>query len=149
MSANMRVSMSDAMDNFSTIISGHELFKFTEGDIHRMRSEIYNVMAHIRESYRTHRIHDADTSVLLSDSDDEVVVSIEAMDECNSDDDDEGSIYESSLLGDDSEALENEDGDLSVDTTGKCKVPLRRVNYRSIPTQNKNYLDENLFYINR
>lgn len=148
MSANMRVTMADAMDNFSTIISGNELFKFTEGDIHRMRSEIYNVMAHIRESYRTHRIHDADTSALLSDSDDEVVP-IEAMDECNSDDDDEGSIYESSLLGDDSEALEDEDGDLSVDTTGKCRVPLSRVNYRSIPTQNKNYLDENLFYINR
>ena len=148
MVANMRVSMSDAMDNFSTIISGHELFKFTEGDIHRMRSEIYNVMAHIRESYRTHRIHDADTSVLLSDSDDEEVA-IEAMDECKSDDDDEGSIYESSLLGDDSEALMNEDGDLSVDTMGKCRVPLSRVIYRSIPTQNKNVVVENLFYINR
>lgn len=127
----LTVKMSDVMDNFSSIITEDKMFDFTEGDIDQMRSDIYNVMANVRECYRNHRdVHQVFDLVSDSDDDDEDELQIFGSNE-NDDSGDEGlndadqfSYSESMSLDDD---LVGSDDELSVDTTGKSGVyPIMR-----------------------
>ena len=120
---NMDVKMKDVMDNFSSRISGHDLFDFEASNIDRMRTEIYDVLAHITDIYRHHRLLShptADgTATALDlageseeddDESDVIMFSRASQDLCSDDDDD------ASFL---SHTDDEEDDVLSADTTGK------------------------------
>ena len=116
------VKMTDVIDNFSASISGHELFGYTESDISRMRTEIYNVMAHTMKSYQNHRIHEprSDHDPVSDSEDDEEEVEI-LVRETSEDTD---------VVMSDAECIEDasyqyqsdQDDHLSVDTEGKCSL---------------------------
>ena len=129
---NMDVKMKDVMDNFSSRISGHDLFDFEASHIDRMRTEIYDVLAHITDIYRHHRLlshpsadgtataldlaseseEDDDESdvIIYSRASQSMGASGDEKDLCSDDDDD------ASFL---SHTDDEEDDVLSADTTGK------------------------------
>ena len=116
------VKMTDVIDNFSTSISGHELFGYTESDISRMRTEIYNVMAHTMKSYQNHRIHEprSDHDPVSDSEEDEEEVEIL----------DRQTLEDTDVVMSDAEIIEDasyqfqsdQDDHLSVDTEGKCSL---------------------------
>ena len=116
------VKMTDVIDNFSTSISGHELFGYTESDISRMRTEIYNVMAHTMKSYQNHRIHEprSDHDPVSDSEEDEEEVEILVSQ----------TLEDTDVVMSDAEIIEDasyqfqsdQDDHLSVDTEGKCSL---------------------------
>lgn len=119
---NLRVKMTDIMNNFTNSITGHEMFDFTEGDIDRMRGEIYNVMANVRKCYKNHRDVN-EVFDLASDSDDEED-DVQILDNFENDESDDSFVDNTDQCSN-SDAVFYEDvedvsdDELSVDTTGK------------------------------
>ena len=119
---SISVKMTDVLNNFSNSITGHELFDYAESDINSMRTEVYNVMAHITNCYKKHRIHEhGSENDPMSDSDEDED-EVEIVDSQDTDDSDVVMVDAESTEDASYYFQSDDDDDLSFDTAGKCSV---------------------------
>lgn len=129
---DIKVKMKDVKDNFSDSISGHDLFDYDVQDIDRLRTQMYDVLTHITNLYRNHRLLSDPTGTAFdcsSGSDDEEDENEVAILTPESQTGDVSSDERSEKFSNDDASfrtqLDEEDDELSVDTTGKFYVNIR------------------------
>ena len=114
--------MKDVTSKLEDCITKNDLFNFDGADIGRMRVELYNVIAHVTNAYRKHRILPtiSDQNRSLDDDDeDEAVVMSDPEDNCKDDDNSDGSEWNPPQDSDQDQGDDTYDHLLEADFSGK------------------------------
>ena len=119
--------MKDVTSKLEDCITKNDLFNFDGADIGRMRVELYNVIAHVTNAYRNHRIlptisnqnRPLDDDDEDDDEDEAVVMSDPEDNNCKDDDNSDGSEWNPPQDSDQDQGDDTYDHLLEADFSGK------------------------------
>ena len=120
---DLKVKNKDFTDNFASCISSHDLFDYNADDINRLRTQMHDLIVHITSLYRNHRDTVIDCLSESDDDDDDVEI-IPPVTQ-TSDDSVDGKSDHVSHSDSSFSHLDDDDDDLSADTTGEFSLDLR------------------------
>ena len=120
---DLKVKNKDFTANFASCISSHDLFDYNADDINRLRTQMHDLIVHITSLYRNHRDTVIDCLSESDDDDDDVEI-IPPVTQ-TSDDSVDGKSDHVSHSDSSFSQLDDDDDDLSADTTGEFSFKIQ------------------------